>query len=92
MEFWKNVELVVLVRVQPSGWRLGMNCRPRLGSIPTRSSLGLLNTRFWRVGSCYSCIHGLPPRGGSKGPCLGVVPCHQKKNVELVLQPASFNF
>lgn len=79
MEFWKNVELVVLVRVQPSGRRLGMNCRPRLGSIPTRSSLGLLNTRFWRVGSCYSCIHGLPPRGGSKGPCLGVVHVIKKR-------------
>ena len=34
-----------------------------LCSIPTRSSLELLDTRFWQVGSC---IHGLLPRGGSK--------------------------
>ena len=26
-----------------------------------------------------SCIHGSILRDGSKGPCLGEVPCHQKK-------------
>ena len=27
-----------------------------------------------------SCICGLLPNGGSKGPCLGEVKCHKKKN------------
>ena len=38
-------------------------------------SCSLHDIWFWQVGSC---IHGLLPRGGS-GPCLGGVPCHEKK-------------
>ena len=40
-------------------------------------SCSLHDIWFWQVGSC---IHGLLPRGGS-GPCLGGVPCHEKKKV-----------
>ena len=55
-----------------------MNCRPRhTGFDPHWSSFRLLDTWFWQVGSC---IYGLLPRGESKGPCLGEVPHHKKRD------------
>lgn len=50
------------VRMQPSGWTLGMSCKP--------SHLGFespLGEQFWGAGSC---ICGLLPRVVSKGPTL----------------------
>ena len=44
------------------GWAVGPDI---LGSIPTRSSPGLSNTRFWHV---RLCICDLLLKGGSKGP------------------------
>ena len=40
-----------------------------------RSFHGLPDTHFWQA---ESCILSLLPKGGSKGPFLGKVPCHQK--------------
>ena len=65
----------ISVSVQPNGWRLGMSCRTRrLGfKFPLRAPLNYLIHDFggW--------VCSLLSKGGSKGPCLGEVPCLKKK-------------
>ena len=63
---WKNEEDLSGCSLVVGGLRWAVDPEI-LGSIPTRSSSGLLDTRFWQLGSC---ICGLLATGGSKGPDL----------------------
>ena len=65
------------VKVQLSGWRLGMSCRPRhLGFDPLQEFPQITDTRIWWVG-CVSVVYS--PKMGPKGPTLSGVPRHLKK-------------